>query len=108
MATAYTNDQVAASWDLWREYIDPDATMTHAEFDAATVAEKVGLIVRIFGPEVPTVEQVLTDHHLFDSIAWWDVEGGRISIDKDDLHVALEDAYDPSMPDWPAMVQLDA
>lgn len=26
----------------------------------------------------------------------------------DDLRAALEDAYDPAMPDWPAMVQVDA
>ena len=108
MTITYTNEQIAASWDLWREYIDPDATISRAEFDAASIDERLRLIEHIFGPEVPTVEQVLADHHLFDSIAWWDVEGGRISIDKDDLHVALEDAYDPSMPNWPAMVLLDA
>jgi hypothetical protein len=103
-----TNEQIAASWDLWREYIDPNATMTRAEFDAATVAEKVGLIVHIFGPEVPTAEQVLADHHLFDSIAWWDVEGGRVSIAKADLMAALEAAYDPTMAAWPSLVEIDA
>lgn len=56
---------------------------------------------------VPTIQQIMEDHHLFDSIAWWDVEGGRISVSKADLLIALEAAYDSSMPDWPALVEAE-
>ena len=43
-----TTFQLAQSWDLWREYIDPDATMTEAEFDAMTVEQRIGLIKAAF------------------------------------------------------------
>jgi hypothetical protein len=58
--------------------------------------------------DVPTVAEVLDQHHLFDSVAWWGVEGGRVSVLKVDLKAALEDAYDPTMPDWPSMVEINA
>jgi hypothetical protein len=38
---------------------------------------------------------------------WWGADGGVIRIARDDLRQALEDACDPSMPDWPAMVEID-
>jgi hypothetical protein len=40
-------------------------------------------------PDVPTVAEVLDQHHLFDSVAWWSVEGGRISVAKSDLLPAM-------------------
>ena len=46
-----TTFQLAQSWDLWREYIDPDATMTEAEFDAMTVEDRIRLIESAFGGE---------------------------------------------------------
>ena len=52
MKTAYiSNRAMAQSWDLWREYIDPDATMTEAEFDAMTVEDRIRLIEAAFGGE---------------------------------------------------------
>jgi hypothetical protein len=39
---------MAQSWDLWREYIDPDATMTKAEFDEMTVEQRISLIEAAF------------------------------------------------------------
>lgn len=45
MKTAHiSNRMMAQSWNLWCEYIDPDATMTEAEFDAMTVEERIRLI----------------------------------------------------------------
>ena len=102
----FSHEQIASDFNLWSEYVDPDAALTRADFDAMSMTERVGLITDTFGAEVPTVEQVLADHHLFDSVAWWDVEGGRISVSKDDLRVALEDAYDSTCPSWPSMVEL--
>ena len=52
MKTAYiSNRAMAQSWGLWREYIDPDATMTEAEFDAMTVEDRIRLIEAAFGGE---------------------------------------------------------
>jgi hypothetical protein len=34
------------------------------------------------------------------------VQGGSIMLETAELRLALEDAYDVSMPDWPAMVEL--
>ena len=52
MKTAYiSNRAMAQSWDLWREYIDPDATMTEAEFDSMTVEDRIRLIEAAFGGE---------------------------------------------------------
>jgi len=43
-----SNRAMAQSWDLWREYIDPDATMTKAEFDEMTVEQRISLIEAAF------------------------------------------------------------
>ena len=43
-----SNRMMAQSWDLWREYIDPDATMTQTEFDEMTVEQRIGLIEAAF------------------------------------------------------------
>jgi hypothetical protein len=49
MKTGYiSNRMMAQSWDLWREYIDPDATMTKAEFDEMTVEQRISLIESAF------------------------------------------------------------
>ena len=49
MKTGYiSNRAMAQSWDLWREYIDPDATMTKAEFDEMTVEQRISLIEAAF------------------------------------------------------------
>lgn len=46
-----SNHTIAQSWDLWCECIDPDATMTEAEFDAMTVEDRIRLIDKCFGAE---------------------------------------------------------
>lgn len=43
-----TCTEIAESFALWSEYVDPDATMTEAQFDAMTTAEKVALIHEMF------------------------------------------------------------
>lgn len=62
---------------------------------------------------VPTVDEVLARCEVR---GWWStaVEATKLldwngcAILATDLRAALEDAYDPTMPNWPAMVQLDA
>jgi hypothetical protein len=56
---------------------------------------------------VPTVDEILTRTQISPDRNWWGVNGGTISIGRDELRQALEDAYDPTMPNWPAMVEID-
>jgi len=56
---------------------------------------------------IPTVEDLLQST----AIGWgkhqWRIDCSVITVDHNELREALEDAYDPTMPSWPAMVQLD-
>ena len=44
----YTNKQLAASFELWQEYIDPMAVIDFEEFSALTYSERLALIVQTF------------------------------------------------------------
>lgn len=57
---------------------------------------------------IPTVDAVLAQTATGNGLHQWPVEGGVISVDTATLRAALEDAYDASMPNWPALVELDA
>ena len=46
----YTDDQLAASFELWQEYIDPMASIDFEEFLALTHSERLALIVQTFSP----------------------------------------------------------
>ena len=48
--------EIATNWTLWQEYVDPSATMTHEEFDAMSVEQKIQIQVDCFGPEDTEVE----------------------------------------------------
>jgi hypothetical protein len=37
----------------------------------------------------------------------WPTEGGAVEITAAELRTALEAAYDPTMYNWPAMVEID-
>lgn len=39
-----TNEVIANSYELWGEYVDPDQTMSKAQFDALTIAERMVII----------------------------------------------------------------
>jgi hypothetical protein len=56
---------------------------------------------------VPTVDEILTRTHLGGHFHEWGADGGAIRVTRDELRLALEDAYDPTMPDWPSMVEID-
>jgi hypothetical protein len=54
-----TNREIAKSWDLWQEYINPDGTMTRDEFDAMSVDERVDFIVDCFGEDETMQENTI-------------------------------------------------
>jgi hypothetical protein len=107
--TKPTYDQLAEDFDLWQEYVDPNAIVSEAELKALSHADRVALIIEMFGPEdrVPTVEEMLESTAVGNGFHDWGVEGGIVRVSKTQLLPALEAAYDPSMPDWPAMVDID-
>jgi hypothetical protein len=112
---SYSYSQIAESFELWQEYVDPQATTTREEFEAMNHADRVALQVETFGPEVipPTVDTVLAScqrGHIVDGkqTLGWKVEGGQAFIPASELRLALEEAYDPCMADWPALVMIDA
>ena len=54
-----TYSQIAADFRLWREAIDPDATMTQAEFDAMSVEAGVAILIDALGQEPKTIKQLV-------------------------------------------------
>jgi hypothetical protein len=58
---------------------------------------------------VPTVEDLLESTAIGCGKHQWCIpyDGGVITVTRDELRQALEDAYDPLMPNWPAMVEID-
>ena len=106
-----TYAQIASSFNLWGEYVDPDATTSEGEFDAMSHADRMALMVEAFGPDrnsVPTVEQVLDSTAIGGGFHVWAVIGGSITLTTDVLRPLLEEAYDPNMPDWVALVDVEA
>jgi hypothetical protein len=101
-------EKIAADFNLWQEYIDPDATMPLEEFDGMSHGERVAFINENFGPEVPTVETVFSNcPDRGSGKRGWRTDGGEIVVDAIELEHALEQAYCPTMPNWPAMVEID-
>lgn len=48
MSRNYTMTEIAEDYELWAEYVDPNATMTKDEFNALTVDEKVKMQREMF------------------------------------------------------------
>ena len=55
---------------------------------------------------VPTVDDLLSSTAIGNGFHRWNVKGGSVYIDSETLRQALEEAYDPFMSGWPAMVDL--
>ena len=55
MSNEPTYAQIASDWNLWAEYVDPEATMTEAEFGSMSVEDKIATQVDCFGEEVEDV-----------------------------------------------------
>jgi hypothetical protein len=112
--TSPTYAQIATDFDLWREYVDRQGATSRDEFDAMSVADRIDLQVETFGPEAiaPTVGEVISSCKLRgwsgdEQLLAWGVEGGEIAVPASELRIALEAAYDPTMPDWPGMAMVD-
>ena len=56
---------------------------------------------------IPTVDDLLASTRIWKNVHRWPVEGGAIEITTAELRQALEDAYDPTMPNWSAMVEIE-
>lgn len=56
---------------------------------------------------IPTVESMLDATLISHDIHRWPTEGGAVQITTAELRQALEAAYDPDMPNWPAMVEVE-
>jgi hypothetical protein len=55
----------------------------------------------------PTVNDVMQRHYIGNGQSQWPTQGGSITIDSATLRQALEESYDPLMPDWPSLVELE-
>ena len=108
--TRPTYEQIASSFNLWREYADTSGAMSITDFEAMPQAARVAVLVETFGPEpepVPTVTDLLESTDIGNCLHRWRTDGGAITVDRATLRQALEEAYDPEMPNWPAMVEID-
>lgn len=104
-----TYDQIASDFDLWQEYADTAGAISREEFDAMSHAGRVAMQIEAFGPEPPpvlTVDEVLAKCRTSNGLCRWDSDGGAIDVPEPELRQALEGAFDPLMPSWPALVDL--
>jgi hypothetical protein len=56
---------------------------------------------------VTTVEEVLEATDIGCGLHSYAVDGGSINVPTEQLRAALEEAYDPSMPGWESLVEID-
>jgi hypothetical protein len=57
-------------------------------------------------PSIPTIDQLLRSHCTGSGFCQWPVQGGAITISRDELRQHLEEAYDPHDPSWPVFVDI--
>lgn len=56
---------------------------------------------------VSTVDELLDSTAIGNGFHEWGVIGGSIRVTTDELRPVLEEAYDPNMPDWAALINYD-
>jgi hypothetical protein len=88
------------SWNTHRQASDVCTELAAAGFDLNKLR-----VVEYEG--APTVDQVLADVKIGPNLYAWATDGALIEADGETMRAALEDAYDPGMPNWAAMVQMD-
>lgn len=44
-----TREQIAQSWDLWIDYVDPLGVMSREEFDGTDIRGRMALMAAIYG-----------------------------------------------------------
>ena len=54
-----------------------------------------------------TPDELLVSTAIGDDIHEWKIDGGSMLVHVDELRPALEQAYDPSTPDWPNLISWD-
>ena len=54
-----------------------------------------------------TPDELLASTAIDHDLHQWGVNGGTIDVHVDELRPVLEQAYDPSMPDWPSLISWD-
>jgi hypothetical protein len=52
MKNSNRNEQVK-SYEAWTEYVDPQGVVTEKEFELMSSKEKIEIIEKVFGKEVP-------------------------------------------------------
>lgn len=57
MKKTYSYNEIAANFDLWEEYVDPDGLMTEDAFDALSLEERLQIMEECFGPESPDEDE---------------------------------------------------
>ena len=105
-----TYEQIAGSFDLWQEYADTAGVFARDEFSSLSIADRVALLIEVFGPEperAPTVDELLESTAIGNGFHDWATDGGVIRLTTEQLRPELEAAYDETMPNWPALVALD-
>jgi len=104
-----TYAQQAADLNLWREYVDPQRAVSDEDFHTMNLVDREAFIVESFGPEIviPTVDDILIRTHIGGHFHEWGADGGVIRVSRADLRPVLEDAYDPTDPNWVAFVEID-
>lgn len=56
----------------------------------------------------PTVDDIMSRSHIGNGFHQLPTYGGLLCLPAAELRQALEDAYDPLMPNWPSMVELES
>lgn len=56
--------------------------------------------------DTQTVDEVLTRCRVGNGFCYWYTDGGLIQLTESELRLALVEAYDVSMPDWPSLVEM--
>lgn len=51
MNARYTYEEIAESFSLWQEYVDPGALMDESEFESMPISERIQFQVNCFGPQ---------------------------------------------------------
>ena len=57
---------------------------------------------------IPTVDDLLARTHIGFGLHEWSTDADVFRLTPAELRPALEAAYDPLMPNWPAMVEIEA
>jgi hypothetical protein len=58
--TKHTYADIASSFHLWGEYVDPDMTFSEEEFESMPFKNRIALMVETYGPE-PTDAEISED-----------------------------------------------